>query len=71
MTIGGFLVVPPRNDIQILAIVASRATSREETAVLRRHAELIWRGSWEAVAEECDRDDIEAQYQVVLQVLND
>jgi uncharacterized membrane protein len=56
----------PHNTI---ASVAAHASREEDRAVLLQQARMIRRGGQEAMPEERDREDIEAQYRTIEQAL--
>jgi uncharacterized membrane protein len=57
--------------LEAIAIVASRARTQEQRSALRRQAEMIWRGSREALPEGRDREDVKRRYNLVLRTLSE
>jgi uncharacterized membrane protein len=56
--------------LEAIAMIATYVETPKQRAALRRHAEMIWRGSQKGLSEECDRQDVEQRYQQVLIALN-
>jgi uncharacterized membrane protein len=48
--------------LEAIAVIAPFTYRSADRAALRRQAQMIERGSQEAIAEELDRQDIKAQY---------
>lgn len=55
--------------LEAIQVIVTHTHREQDRAVLLRHATMIKRNSQEGVLEECDRTDIEARYQAVLQAL--
>ncbi|MBE9130208.1 MULTISPECIES: DUF2254 domain-containing protein [unclassified Coleofasciculus] len=55
--------------LEAIAIIATQTRNKKDRTALLRHAEMIKRGSQEAVSEECDRQDIEERYLAAVKVL--
>lgn len=55
--------------LSAIQVIVTHTHREQDRAVLLRHATMIKRNSQEGVLEECDRTDIEARYQAVLQAL--
>lgn len=55
--------------LDAIALIATYTRNPKYQEVLRRHADMIKRGSFEQVSEECDRQDIEERYQTVLRAM--
>jgi uncharacterized membrane protein len=56
--------------LEAIALIATYVETPKQRAVLRRHTEMIWRGSQNGLSEECDRKDVEQRYQQVLAALD-
>ncbi|MGG6263963.1 DUF2254 domain-containing protein [Leptolyngbya sp. AN03gr2] len=56
--------------LEAIALIATYVETAKRRAVLRRHAQMIWRGSQSGLSEECDRNDVEQRYQQVLSALD-
>jgi uncharacterized membrane protein len=52
--------------LEAIATIASTTGNAKQRAVLRRHAEMIQRGSREGLSEELDRQAVEQQYDQVI-----
>ncbi len=57
--------------LEALAIIATRARTEEQRGALRRQAEMVWRGSREALPETMDLEDVEKRYRLVLTALGE
>ncbi len=55
--------------IEALAIIATYSRNPKQQAILKRHAEMILRGSREGLPEEQDRQDVQEQYHNFLKAL--
>jgi len=55
--------------LEAIAIIGIQTRNQKDRMALLRHAEMIKRGSQEAVSEECDRQDIEERYLAAVKVL--
>lgn len=51
--------------LEVIGLLLERKLGNDRRAVLLRHAEMIWRGSQEALSEESDRQDVDVRYQNV------
>lgn len=56
--------------LEAISIIAKHAQSQSQKEALLRHAQMIERGSQEAISEECDRQDIQKEYLTALQSLD-
>jgi uncharacterized membrane protein len=56
--------------LEAIVLIATYTRTEEQRAVLKRHAEMIERGSREGIPEVCDRRDVETQYDRVIQALH-
>jgi uncharacterized membrane protein len=57
--------------LETIAVIGEHTHSKQDRDALMRHAAMIKRGSDEVVPEERDRKDIQAQYEVAMQVLKE
>lgn len=55
--------------LNALRTIASCTSNSTQRAILQRHADMIFRGSEIGLSEECDRNDVKAQYDRVMQAL--
>jgi uncharacterized membrane protein len=55
--------------LEAIAVIAAQTRTENDRAALLRQATMIWQGSKEAIPEECDRQDVEERYQLVMKVL--
>ncbi|WP_228041850.1 hypothetical protein [Planktothrix mougeotii] len=55
--------------LQALAIIASHVQNQSQKDLLLHHAEMIKKGSDEALSEESDRQDIQKHYFKILEKL--
>ncbi len=55
--------------LEAIAQIAPYASSSKDRAALRRHAEMILRGSQAALSEEQDRNDVQERYHRVIKAL--
>jgi len=56
--------------LEAIALIATYTKSPNQQAVLRRHAEMIWRGSQAGLSESYDLKDVEYRYRQALAALN-
>jgi len=56
--------------LDAIAAIAPRTGNKKDRAVLLRHAQMIRRGSFEQVTEECDRRDIQERYLAAVKALD-
>jgi uncharacterized membrane protein len=54
--------------LETIGVIAARARREADLATLQSHAEMIWRGSQDALPEPRDQQDVEARYQDVQRV---
>ena len=57
--------------LDAIATIATHTRTREQRVTLSRQAEMILRGSQDAVPEEWDRDDIKAHYEAAVHELSE
>jgi uncharacterized membrane protein len=55
--------------LETIAVVAESARRADDRAALRRHAEMIARGSLEGLPEQEDRATVEARFQTAMRAL--
>lgn len=55
--------------LEVLAIIAQRASRSDLYEALQHHADMIHRGAMDAIGELSDRNDIEVRYRLVREVL--
>ncbi len=56
--------------LETIAVVAESARRSADRAALRRHAEMIARGSLEGLPEQEDRATVEARFQTAMRALD-
>ncbi|MDQ3388350.1 MAG: DUF2254 domain-containing protein [Gemmatimonadota bacterium] len=57
--------------LEVLAGVALSLRDPERRAVIRRHAEMVWRSGMEATPEPRDRDEVDQRFRLVLRALGE
>ncbi len=55
--------------LEAIARIAQYTTTKEQRAVLLRHAQMIERGSHEGISEELDKKDVQERYFAILKLL--
>ncbi|MEP0919964.1 DUF2254 domain-containing protein [Leptolyngbya sp. DQ-M1] len=56
--------------LEAIALIATYAETSTQRGVLRRHAEMIQRGSQNGLSEKCDLHDVEQRYQEAITALD-